>query len=425
MHRQSKWFTVPSLQDSTAIVARRCLANRLRWMWGMLRAAARNGPKNQTAVHQLRVATRRASTALAVFHDELTATPELAWLEKQLKKLRRAAAAARDYDVLAAGYRAADPQRRAAEPSATATDATDDSRAIPPPDHLPKKLLGELESRRAAAREPLCKLAKKLRQMEFPRHINRMLADLRKLARHDRKPTEFGLFARQAFRHGWRGYRAAAESEPRTIDELHELRIRTKALRYSLELLAAAFSPEFREQLYPRIVELQERLGALNDHAVALKYLGLLQSELAGKKSLAWLAGEIPRRQAAVVESQRVFLAWWKGERTAFLGLGERLIAAKTTATLTPTTTSTVPLAEPHVAGETTIPVVGVTAREPAIRSFAKPSSHATPSLVDAATTGVISASELPQVNAKVPIFLSGTVDAPLPGTMHEASRAD
>ena len=43
--------------------------------------------------------------------------------------------------------------------------------------------------------------------------------------------------------------------------ELHQFRIRAKALRYAIELVAAAFDPELRKKLYPLVEELQERLG--------------------------------------------------------------------------------------------------------------------------------------------------------------------
>ena len=50
---------------------------------------------------------------------------------------------------------------------------------------------------------------------------------------------------------------------------LHAFRIEGKHLRYAMEIFAAAFEPSFRDQLYPLIADLQDRLGKINDHATA------------------------------------------------------------------------------------------------------------------------------------------------------------
>ena len=67
MSRPSKWFVVRKIEQPAIAVARRCLRNRLRHVWRMLRAATFHDIDQLEAVHQLRVATRRASTALDMF----------------------------------------------------------------------------------------------------------------------------------------------------------------------------------------------------------------------------------------------------------------------------------------------------------------------------------------------------------------------
>ena len=54
---------------------------------------------------------------------------------------------------------------------------------------------------------------------------------------------------------------------------LHRFRIREKELRYSLELLAGAFSNAILAELYPTIESIQDRLGRINDLATAKKRL--------------------------------------------------------------------------------------------------------------------------------------------------------
>jgi CHAD domain-containing protein len=319
MHRQSKWFVVPSLSKASAIVARRALADRLRWLWKMLRAAAVRGADQPEAVHQLRVATRRAATVLQVMAPFLQSA-ELPWLEKQLKKLRRIAGAARDYDVLAAHYRAEQAPERAVI-----------------------KLLTELDQLQSTCRKPIKKAQRKLEIKEFPHRVRRMIRELRKqhsvmrsldharVSQHDAPASvnsssarpaanygnqvpkvEFGVFARSALLGIWHEYRSAAQTDLRQIEQLHALRLRTKGLRYAMELLGSAFEADFRERLYPRIVDLQEHLGAVNDHAAAIVTLQRIHKTARGKKLSAWLEREIPRRQQLLVTAQAEFLAWWQ-----------------------------------------------------------------------------------------------------------------
>ena len=53
------------------------------------------------------------------------------------------------------------------------------------------------------------------------------------------------------------------------VQALHAFRIQGKQVRYAMEIFAGAFPPEFREQLYPIVETLQDRLGAINDHVTA------------------------------------------------------------------------------------------------------------------------------------------------------------
>ena len=61
----------------------------------------------------------------------------------------------------------------------------------------------------------------------------------------------------------------AMPNESSSTAELHQFRIRAKALRYAIELVAPAFEPELRKELYPLVEELQERLGRIQDHVTA------------------------------------------------------------------------------------------------------------------------------------------------------------
>ena len=60
--------------------------------------------KRPETVHQLRVNTRRSLSALSVFGGLLD-PQEAKWMRKQLRRIRKAAGAARDLDVLELRYK--------------------------------------------------------------------------------------------------------------------------------------------------------------------------------------------------------------------------------------------------------------------------------------------------------------------------------
>jgi CHAD domain-containing protein len=291
MFRPSKWFVVRKIEQPAITVARRCLRNRLRHVWRMLRAATFHDIDQLDAVHQLRVATRRASTALDMFEPVQELLPPTAvgedrvWVAKQLKKLRRAAGEARDADVLRQYYE-----------------------RVPAKDQPPKKLRRLLDERSRATRKPVRKLLDKLRRKNFPARVQALLREMHSAEQH--QPT-FRDFARATVCQLWQKYAATAQADLQDIEKLHEFRIETKEFRYALELFVSALPKELSETFYPRVSELQEALGTINDHAVAIDYWSSHQEALTGKKTQAWLDHELPQRAAALQMAHEKFLAHW------------------------------------------------------------------------------------------------------------------
>src|SRR5712692_8244692 len=93
-----KWIS--DLKASTPLVdaARRVLTIRLEVVRDYLGLALREADKDPEYVHQLRVGTRRAGAAVEIFSLCL---PDRVYTKarKQLRRIRRAAGAARDWDV--------------------------------------------------------------------------------------------------------------------------------------------------------------------------------------------------------------------------------------------------------------------------------------------------------------------------------------
>lgn len=305
MSRPSKWFVVRNTEQPAITVARRCLRNRLRHVWRMLRAATFHDIDQLEAVHQLRVASRRASTALDMFEPVQELLPATAvsedrvWVSRQLKKLRRVAGEARDADVLRQYYE-----------------------RVPTKDQPPQKLCRLLDMRSRETRKPVRKLLDKLRRKNFPA---RVIALLREMQVADQAQPTFRDFARATICQLWEKYAATAKADLQDIEKLHEFRIETKEFRYALELFVSALPKELSETFYPRVSELQEALGTINDHAVAIDYWSAQQESLAGKKARAWLNRELPQRAAALQMAHEKFLSSWSHQWAALVKEWETL----------------------------------------------------------------------------------------------------
>src|SRR5579875_445888 len=98
---QGKWIS--GLKPDTPLVeaARHVVFVRLQVVQDYLPRAALEADKDIEYVHQLRVGTRRADAALRIF---ATCLPKKTYRKarRRLKKIRRAAGAARDWDVFLA-----------------------------------------------------------------------------------------------------------------------------------------------------------------------------------------------------------------------------------------------------------------------------------------------------------------------------------
>src|SRR5919202_521205 len=97
-----KWISDLTGETPVVDAARRALAVRLEAVRDHLGLALRQPDKDPEHVHQLRVATRRAGAVVEIF---ALCLPGRVYTEvrKQLRRIRRAAGAARDWDVFLAG----------------------------------------------------------------------------------------------------------------------------------------------------------------------------------------------------------------------------------------------------------------------------------------------------------------------------------
>ncbi len=226
-------------------------------------------------VHQMRIAVRRLRSAIALFRPHLEA-PDVARHDAGLKRLGRVLGQARDWDVFCGEVLpAAERDAPEAQPHLLKGPASAErSEAY-------RRLAAELEG--PAFTSLVLALAvwagdrSEGAQVLGNGHSGDRLVDL--------APELLDRVARKALRRGRRIRR-------RSGDELHDLRKALKRLRYSVEFLSGLCGRK-RTRAYLRACkDLQERLGAINDAALASEMTGRLAG-VAARSTLAPAFGAV------------------------------------------------------------------------------------------------------------------------------------
>ncbi len=291
MFRMSKWIDGISPEQSATEAAQRSLSARLEVVWHDLSLAAESPEDSIEHVHQLLESSRRAVAALDVFREFL-APRHCRWLKRQLVATRQAAGDARRDDLLAARLAPAAEQ----DTAGTLTD-----------------LLGQAEAHRLRVQAPLVKAHRRAGRPRFERRIEKMIG--RAGWRGQGAEPAFDCLAKCSMREAMAVFLEAAGGDLSAPDTLGRLRVDDQRLRYAMEIFASAFAPEFREQLYPCVEELQRRLDEVNEHATAeVRYERWLASARPGAEA-AQLSKLILEEQAMLQRSLSALLAWWTPER--------------------------------------------------------------------------------------------------------------
>ena len=291
MGLNTKW--IDSRPDESATdVARRALKRRLARMSHYAELAV-SEPAETENVHQLRVFSRRAAAVMDIFEAWL---PDKlgAWMQKKIRKVRKAAGQARDFDVLLTRW-------------------SEYTRHAPSSHHA--LLVEHIRRHRHDAQQPIEAVHKKLNRPRFARRSKKLLGMLR--SNDDRGPCgeKFACFARVALRQVVAPYLTAAAAELDDAAAMHAFRIQSKQVRYAMEIFAGAFDDEFRNDLYPFVETLQDRLGAINDHVTALTYFAAWHEEADSGAIRASLETAMEREQQELEMRQREFFDWWSPGR--------------------------------------------------------------------------------------------------------------
>jgi CHAD domain-containing protein len=305
MSSDVKWISDLVGDMSMPAAARRVLDVRLRSVGERLPLALHHAEEDREHVHQLRVSTRRAGAAVRIFSECLPHKEGRA-IAKALKRIRRAAGAARDWDVF---------QIMVAERLARATAAQKPAFDL---------LLGMSHGQRAAAQEKLAKLS------EFAEESYAPLVQATLAAVDDASvTTTLRSQAVPLLGDLLRELDAAAAEDLANYERLHQVRILGKQLRYAMEIFATCFEAAFREKIYPAVEEMQEILGCANDSFVAMQRLHEIRARLEMTQAKQWpryrpgLEALLRSHQRRLPEQRRLFLEWWSKWQTS--GMEKRL----------------------------------------------------------------------------------------------------
>ena len=241
-----KWL--PSDPQATACeVARDALSSRLEQVPTLLELVAHHGSEDRDHVRRLRVATRRATTAVNLFH-EFASRGTVAQITRDLKKIRKAAGRVRDLDVLIENVRTRDRES----------------------DNLPA-----LEQRREKAEAKIAKSYQKhIASGRLNKNINELLSSLKSpsadkpILRFDEWSISSLSASGECFFNAWPDSNGSNEDQFLT---LHNFRLQVKKLRYQVELLGAGLKKKKRKKFNRALKLLQTDLGEINDHDVAIQ----------------------------------------------------------------------------------------------------------------------------------------------------------
>jgi CHAD domain-containing protein len=236
---------VADLTETTPVAdaARRVLCMRLETVRDRIGEALTEVKRGGQRVHALRVATRRAAAAVDLFRRCL---PHKVGkhLRSRLRLIRRAAGEARDWDVVLGEL----------------TGRLDRVELADRPAH--DMLSGFVLAHRIPAEQRLRAACR-----DYPFGFDRLLANsLASIRQRGPDVTTFGGHARPTVLRMVTGFDALCQrGDGGSWEQLHEVRIAAKRLRYALELVQSCIDPGLGGHIATALASLQETLGTVND----------------------------------------------------------------------------------------------------------------------------------------------------------------
>jgi len=291
--------------------ARHVLLARLSPVRDRLSQAVFHADEDSEYVHQLRVATRRGGAALWIFAGCL---PGKVYnkTRKKLRKVRRAAGAGRDWDVFLESL--TERQRKAPQVQHPGLDL----------------LVGIAHGQRMAAQQVLIQ-ATQFPPIDMDAILNDTVTALK--LPPDLPPT-YSLrdLAIPLLTEQLRLLDLVVQADLEDYENLHQVRIRGKRLRYAMEIFTSCFEKSFQDKYYPAVEEMQEILGHANDSHVAIGRLEAIRARIQATQPGKWktyqhgIEALLRHHQRTLPLKRKQFLTWWRnwqhsGAEEALAGL--------------------------------------------------------------------------------------------------------
>jgi CHAD domain-containing protein len=211
MAKFDKWLTDASADDRVSAAARRALRDRLKAVRHYLAAAKGATSREQEPVHQMRVWSRRASAALRMFRD-LLPRRQSRKMQRVLRKIRQLGGDARDCDLLLLSL----------------ADEHTTSETV--------RIARLLKQRRKAAQKPIDRLHRKLVvRGKLKRRTKKLVRSIRWKGKARSEPN-FRDWAAEQLSELMQAVFSFDSAMLQSDDQLHQLRIAGKRLRYAAEL---------------------------------------------------------------------------------------------------------------------------------------------------------------------------------------------
>lgn len=224
-------------EKSARKVAARALKKRLKAVLSSMLLATKRSSENKELIHELRVQTRRAVATLELY-SEFLPKKRAQWMKKQLKQLREATNSVRNGDVI----------RELLSEEASIADRFQQS-----------------QSGRAILKKTLIAISDVLQKENCLEHRIDQLLDRVRWRHKEDKGMHFNAWTKKKLTSLFQEFFLSVPNKTASLVALHKFRIRVKELRYIVDLVDEAFSPEFHETISPELKKLQEKLGRIND----------------------------------------------------------------------------------------------------------------------------------------------------------------
>ncbi len=223
-------------------LARQILHARIDNVILYLKKSAKPRSPHCESIHHLRTGSRRAIAALELFYA-LLPQQKTRKLYKLLKKVRKSAGNARDYDVIINKYQSTAKYNL---------------------------FVKFIENKRAHAQIEIRALYHHLKKGKtIARKMKQVSAGIKPGT--DCYPMDFSVWGKSKLSQCMADVFSEIPENTSDLDQLHQFRIKCKNLRYVMELTMNAFPTPLENIIYPQILDLTSILGDINDCKVLIE----------------------------------------------------------------------------------------------------------------------------------------------------------